>query len=830
MIRNIYLTVAAFALATSSINAKTITPQQALDLAMSQEGITLNNSSRIKTASANGSSMELAYTATSNNAPTIYLFNNTSGEGFVFVAADDAVDQPILAYSDNEYIDMENAPMALQAWVNDCSEQIAQASATAADYGIDNSDEYADIEPLLNTLWGQTSPYNRYTPVENGKNTPAGCVATAMAQCMQLHRWPEQPRGTVSYSTTIGGVRQSLKIGFDTISFNFDLMPGNYHLGYNAAQANEVSKLMMSAGYAVKMQYSTNASSASLLNAAKALVQYFDYAPSTTYLERDYYTYAQWKDIIYNELSEGRPVIYSGQSDSDGHAFVCDGYRNGDYYHINWGWDGACNGYFRMGAMNPDIERHALATKGYNNSHSMIIGIAPSYTGLDAAINLRFSGNFIATTTSVSRTSTASFRCENGAFSMGYNKAAGKLGVRLEDENGNISYIEGETSYTFKYLSATQNIKVAGSKFPTSGTYKVSPAFCDSIGGWHDIIAPLTKKDHVNLTASSSTLKFTTSTDESVLDFSDFGLNSHLVNNHKFAVSAAITNLGKEFFNELRPLLLRNDSIVGYGPGLDVSIPEFETVDFSWVGIMKPITGKQLGAGDYKLVIATTIDSKYKILSPEIDVHMRAASEDATIASTSKAKIINHSNSRAYGSSDEITCQFDIECKQGYFGQNVFLSMTPVNGNNTKATSSLVFVGILSGEATTVTASIPTESLEEGTTYKIVPCGAVSGELTSEATYYTLGATGTTAIESIESAANALSLSVNPVVDNTRLNAPADITSIEIYSMNGALQYAPADIYGASADINASNLASGIYLVKVTTADAKTATVRMIKK
>lgn len=45
------------------------------------------------------------------------------------------------------------------------------------------------IEPLIQTRWGQESPYNLQAPVVNGLQTVTGCVATAMAQVMYYHQW-----------------------------------------------------------------------------------------------------------------------------------------------------------------------------------------------------------------------------------------------------------------------------------------------------------------------------------------------------------------------------------------------------------------------------------------------------------------------------------------------------------------------------------------------------------------------------------------------------------------------------------------------------------------
>lgn len=44
----------------------------------------------------------------------------------------------------------------------------------------------------------------------------------------------------------------------------------------------------------------------------------------------------------------GRPVYLDGCGKKCGHAWVLDGLR-GNYYHINWGWQGQWDGYYSKG-------------------------------------------------------------------------------------------------------------------------------------------------------------------------------------------------------------------------------------------------------------------------------------------------------------------------------------------------------------------------------------------------------------------------------------------------------------------------------------------------
>jgi hypothetical protein len=83
------------------------------------------------------------------------------------------------------------------------------------------------------------------------------------------------------------------------------------------------------------------------------LKTYFSYDDGMHLANRNCYTYPEWVELIYSELAQARPVMLGGQSTNGGHAFVCDGYDADDYFHINWGWGGNDDGYFRLAVLNP---------------------------------------------------------------------------------------------------------------------------------------------------------------------------------------------------------------------------------------------------------------------------------------------------------------------------------------------------------------------------------------------------------------------------------------------------------------------------------------------
>ena len=68
-----------------------------------------------------------------------------------------------------------------------------------ADLGKGSFSPMDQVGPLLTTTWDQSSPYNNYCPWGDGGRCVVGCVATAAAQIMVYHQWPEVGYGSHTY-------------------------------------------------------------------------------------------------------------------------------------------------------------------------------------------------------------------------------------------------------------------------------------------------------------------------------------------------------------------------------------------------------------------------------------------------------------------------------------------------------------------------------------------------------------------------------------------------------------------------------------------------------
>ena len=309
---------------------------------------------------------------------------NAQGQGFVIVSGDDRT-IPILGYSDNGQMDTDNMPEHVKAWMQGYADQIAWLEEHPNAAPAAKTLSAPSISPLLGkTQWNQYEPYNNLCPILYFKDGQSGrcitgCVATAMAQVMYYHKWPAQttkeiPGYTQKYSNTYDMEVPAIPV--TTIDWG-NMLP-RYNGSETDEQNNAVAQLMVMCGTSVHMSYSPGGSSANSARVSAALKEYFDYAATTTNVSRSDYKLSEWNELIYNELAEGRPVVYGGQSSGGGHEFVIDGYDKDDYFHVNWGWGGSSDGYFLLSILNPYSNQGAGASSsqdGYSYDQDANIGI-----------------------------------------------------------------------------------------------------------------------------------------------------------------------------------------------------------------------------------------------------------------------------------------------------------------------------------------------------------------------------------------------------------------------------------------------------------------------
>ena len=388
--RNLFLRGIAFAaFATSFLpnKAEVVSPSQALKVARQYVQVNRQDHLRIQALSTQHKKK-----SQKNSPHPYYLFNDARGNGFVLVAGDDTMGE-VLAYSDEQPLDtLQDNPgvqylmAAYRQYFSAIQHKEIPSSTPSAGLGYfsakargkNKNSSKSVVKPvyrMLESLWGQQSPYNLLMPeFAQGKDdlikAPTGCVATALAQLMYYHKWPEQGNGTKSYTTRTKNL--TLAADFSSSHYDWKAMSPRYKATDNtSASAKAVALLMRDAGYACEMDYTPRSSGALDAKAAQALEQNFGY--DAVLLRQKKMGKDNFIQTLREEISNGYPLYLAGseQGEPAGHAWVVDGYDANGLFHMNFGWNGLANGYYSLYAIAPTATGDEFGGKRYNFSYDL---------------------------------------------------------------------------------------------------------------------------------------------------------------------------------------------------------------------------------------------------------------------------------------------------------------------------------------------------------------------------------------------------------------------------------------------------------------------------
>ncbi len=370
-----------------------------------------------------------------------YIFNGKDSSSFVIISGDSRM-KPVLGICDRTCFGRNSIPCGLTAVLSHYAEQYENLDATdTADSSTPQllaSPPVPDVPPMLTTVWGQGSPYNDDVP----EGLASGCVATAMAQIMKYYQYPSTGQGSFSYITQTRKLR--LSYDFANANFAWTEMADRYsqYAFQNNTSRKAVANLMKACGVAVGMDYGCDGeqSGAYQMDIAYALINFFSYNKSVALYERDFFSSEEWYSKIIEELENGRPVLYCGvdarPQHEGGHAFVIDGCRRSDgKFHVNWGWDGAYDGYYELDALESSQGR-------FSTHQCMIVRFCPenTHTAEDTfyAETFTCSGKRVATDitmgfslkNAVNYSNSSSYKVPKSSFS-------GVIGVGLYDAHFN---------------------------------------------------------------------------------------------------------------------------------------------------------------------------------------------------------------------------------------------------------------------------------------------------------------------------------------------------------------------------------------------------------
>ena len=315
-----------------------------------------------------------SHTFTSRDGmPSVYVFN-IDGGGFVVVSAEEKV-KPVLAYSEKGSFDADAMADGFAFTISSYQEEIDYVRRNNIEATEDIVKEWRLVETkgritearnksvpyLLTTTWNQNYPYNSLCPEDtagHGGHVYAGCVATAMAQVMNYWGHPAKGTGSFSYTPYNWSYEQIYTYPEQTANFgetyyHFENMADYLDSLSTEEEIYNVALLQWHCGISVEMMYSPEGSGAYSSDVPFAASQFFGYRYAEL-LDMWYYDNDEWAEALKEELDKGRPMYYSGQDDEGrgGHAYVCDGYDENNFFHFNWGWGGRDDAYCAIGALN----------------------------------------------------------------------------------------------------------------------------------------------------------------------------------------------------------------------------------------------------------------------------------------------------------------------------------------------------------------------------------------------------------------------------------------------------------------------------------------------
>ena len=417
-----------------------------------------------------------------------YLYENADGEGWVIIAADDAV-TPVLAYSNTGHFRTDNMPSNIRKWVGKYNNFIKKIEDDGVVASEETSAQWKKLRkglpddpagtiivgPLVTTQWDQDDPYWTLTPDGSGSVGKAytGCVATAMAQVMKYWEWPVQGTGSHTYQPVMqidedndGYVDSEITIypgnltaNFGATTYDWDNMLDTYTSSATTAQKNAVATLMFHCGVSVEMMYgddSYEGSGAYTGNygdwtdptcAQNAFPTYFGYKKdglvsymrdgfiygSTKYY--DSWTDAAWTAMVKAELDKKHPIMYGGAGNGGGHSFICDGYDSQDYFHFNWGWSGSNDGWYKLSNLVPGSGGAGGGSYSFSEDQDVIIGIVPDKEWPEVIVTWSVAGstNQVTYHENDALVLPSAPTCEDGKVFVGWTKQSSVDGSKPAD-------------------------------------------------------------------------------------------------------------------------------------------------------------------------------------------------------------------------------------------------------------------------------------------------------------------------------------------------------------------------------------------------------------
>ncbi len=324
--------------------------------------------------------------SSSEDDGVVYIVNYENNDGYAILAADEQLPPVIMIgdegnFSTDDFIEYINnnsntrseeggeSPEELQYELigNSLLPQLPSLPVTG---GRTDTTIILKCLPLVKTKWGQGQPYNMYA-VENGVTCKAGCLPVAISQTLAAlcYRHNFRPTARIHEDYTIDWKTINRQIFQDSIRYSHET-PG----------AQAAATLIRAVGVEIDAEYGTSITEAYPTEIVP-LFQKIGITDAQRVNNNDI-TDIEIFDMIVNHnypvLCDAYTIDNSSSTGYSGHAFVLDGwvrlqyttillgastiggnqaendYRQDtfDLVHVNFGWSGACDGYYLLNAFD----------------------------------------------------------------------------------------------------------------------------------------------------------------------------------------------------------------------------------------------------------------------------------------------------------------------------------------------------------------------------------------------------------------------------------------------------------------------------------------------
>ncbi len=258
----------------------------------------------------------------------------------------------------------------------------------------DSEKPYTPGERLLQTQWGQGTPFNDALPLIDGERPVIGCVNTGMAQMLYYYRYPTKARGIVAGELAGQEAWADLNtpINWNHITTDHRQLKAKY-------QREEIAQLLRNMAIVNKTTLALSSQGGSGTITAKMienLVKHYGFADTTKTIKT---TVAQpnqdFVSALMHEIDNKRPVFLSLNGTLN-HLVIADGYKIEDeevLFHLNMGWQGLHDGFYSLNMPVQVIEEFTRGGSRWQrtleaDSFVAYTGIQPCPSGESCFVNL----------------------------------------------------------------------------------------------------------------------------------------------------------------------------------------------------------------------------------------------------------------------------------------------------------------------------------------------------------------------------------------------------------------------------------------------------------